>query len=156
MVERYPKLLNLYHSQITFLLARSFFIDLCTAVFSLLARTRVLIQQMLLAVVSIYNKVTDLTDRKQAVKISIGGVQAFREYYPSMNDACTILECVWVKDKFVLHEKIKDSCQEIQVEDQESCSPESSIQYETLALVNEGWNALSSIIHDTYMDILNS
>ncbi|KAF8694928.1 hypothetical protein HU200_038033 [Digitaria exilis] len=123
--------------QITFLLARSFFIDLCTAVFSLLARTRVLIQQMLLAVVSIYNKVTDLTDRKQAVKISIGGVQAFREYYPSMNDACTILECVWVKDKFVLHEKIKDSCQEIQVEDQESCSPESSIQYETLALVNE-------------------
>ncbi|KAF8667155.1 hypothetical protein HU200_053344 [Digitaria exilis] len=123
--------------QITFLLARSFFIDLCTAVFSLLARTRVLVQQMLLDVVSIYNKVTDLTDRKQAVKISIGGVQAFREYYPAMNDACTILDCVWVKDKFVLHEKIKDSCQEIQVEDQKSCGPESSIQYETLALVSE-------------------
>jgi hypothetical protein len=30
---------------------------------------------MLLDVVSLYNKVTDLTDRKQAVKISIGGVQ---------------------------------------------------------------------------------
>ncbi|KAL5676854.1 hypothetical protein ACJX0J_012985, partial [Zea mays] len=26
-------------------------------------------------------------------------------YYPSMNDACTVLECVWIKDKFVLHEK---------------------------------------------------
>nr|CAB3463670.1 unnamed protein product [Digitaria exilis] len=115
-----------------------------------------LLSQMLLDVVSIYNKVTDLTDRKQAVKISIGGVQAFREYYPSMNDACTILEFVWVKDKFVLHEKIKDSCQEIQVEDQKSCGPESSIQYETLALVSEGRNALSPILHDKYMEILNT
>ncbi|CAN6211191.1 unnamed protein product [Urochloa humidicola] len=123
--------------QITFLLSRSFFIDLCTAMFSLLARIRVLIQQMLLDVVSLYNKVKDLTDRKQAIKISIGGVQAFREYYPSMNDACTVLECVWVKDKFVLHEKMKDTCQETQVEDQKSCAPESSIQYETLPLVSE-------------------
>ncbi|RLM85596.1 uncharacterized protein C2845_PM04G20560 [Panicum miliaceum] len=96
-----------------------------------------LLSQMLLDVVSLYNKVTDLTDRKQAVKISIGGVQAFREYYPSMNDACTILDCVWVKDKFVLHEKMKGSCQETQVEDQKSFGPESSIQYETLALVSE-------------------
>jgi len=55
-----------------------------------------------------------------------------------MNDACTILECVWVKDKFVLHEKMKESCQETQVEDKRSCGPESSIQYETLALVSEG------------------
>ncbi|PUZ55781.1 hypothetical protein GQ55_5G240200 [Panicum hallii var. hallii] len=124
-------------TQITFLLARSFFIDLCTAVLSLLARIRVLVQQMLLDVVSLYNKVTDLTDRKQAVKISIGGVQAFREYYPSTNDACTILDCVWVKDKFVLHEKMKGSCQETQVEDQKSFGPESSIQYETLALISE-------------------
>ncbi|XP_025800314.1 uncharacterized protein LOC112880062 isoform X5 [Panicum hallii] len=96
-----------------------------------------LLSQMLLDVVSLYNKVTDLTDRKQAVKISIGGVQAFREYYPSMNDACTILDCVWVKDKFVLHEKMKGSCQETQVEDQKSFGPESSIQYETLALISE-------------------
>ncbi|PVH38358.1 hypothetical protein PAHAL_5G242500 [Panicum hallii] len=134
-------------TQITFLLARSFFIDLCTAVLSLLARIRVLVQQMLLDVVSLYNKVTDLTDRKQAVKISIGGVQAFREYYPSTNDACTILDCVWVKDKFVLHEKMKGSCQETQVEDQKSFGPESSIQYETLALISEGlqlWCSLRS------------
>ncbi|CAO2045746.1 unnamed protein product, partial [Urochloa humidicola] len=72
------------------------------------------------------------------VKISIGGVQAFREYYPSMNDACTVLECVWVKDKFVLHEKRKNSCQETQIEDQKPCAPESSIQYEMLPLVTEG------------------
>nr|CAB3459965.1 unnamed protein product [Digitaria exilis] len=115
-----------------------------------------LLSQMLLDVVSIYNKVTDLTDRKQAVKISIGGVQAFREYYPAMNDACTILDCVWVKDKFVLHEKIKDSCQEIQVEDQKSCGPESSIQYETLALVSEDTKALESIVSWGYPQSLEA
>ncbi|ONM56194.1 uncharacterized protein [Zea mays] len=128
--------------QITFLLARSFFVDLCTAVLSLLARVRVLIQQMLLDVVSIYNKVTDLTERKQAVKISISGVQAFREYYPSMNDACTVLECVWIKDKFVLHEKVKDISQETQVENQKCRDPESTVQYETLALISEDMKIL--------------
>jgi hypothetical protein len=43
-----------------------------------------------------------------------------------------------VKDKFVLHEKMKGSCQETQVEDQKSFGPESSIQYEMLALISEG------------------
>ncbi|KAM0833257.1 hypothetical protein ACQ4PT_064371 [Festuca glaucescens] len=123
--------------QITFLLARSFFIELCTAVLALLARVRVLIQQMLLDVVSLYNKVTDLTDRKQAVKITIDKVQAFREYYPSSNDASTILECVWVKDKFVLHERTKASCQKTQDDDHRSCAPDSAIQYETLGPVTE-------------------
>jgi hypothetical protein len=33
------------------------------------------VSQMLLDVVSVYNRVTDLTDRKQAVKISISGAQ---------------------------------------------------------------------------------
>lgn len=92
---------------------------------------------MLLDIVSVYNKVTDLTDRKQSVKISIDGVQAFREYYPSSNDARHILECVWVKDKFVLHERTKDSCQKAQDEGQKSCALESSIQYETLGVVSE-------------------
>ncbi|KAL5205691.1 hypothetical protein ABZP36_033900 [Zizania latifolia] len=124
--------------QISFLLARSFFVDLCTAVLALLARVRVLIQQMLLDVVSVYNKVTDLIDRKQSVKISIDGVQAFREYYPSSNDVCTFLECVWAKDKFVLHERAKDYCEKAQDKDQKSCAPKSSIQYETLGLVSEG------------------
>ena len=64
--------------------------------------------------------------------------QAFREYYPSMNAACTVLGCVWVKDKFILHEKVKEICQETQVEDQKCCGPESPIQYETLALISEG------------------
>ena len=55
-----------------------------------------------------------------------------------MNAACTVLGCVWVKDKFILHEKVKDICQETQVEDQKCCGPESPIQYETLALISEG------------------
>jgi hypothetical protein len=45
-VASYPKFLNPNYSQITFLLARSFFIELCTAVLALLARVRVLIQQV--------------------------------------------------------------------------------------------------------------
>ncbi|XP_037441612.1 uncharacterized protein LOC119309797 [Triticum dicoccoides] len=128
--------------QISFLLARSFFVELCTAVLALLARVRVLTQQMLLDVVSVYNKVTDLTDKKQAVKISIDKVQAFREYYPSSNDPSTILECVWVKDKFVLHEKTKASSQKTQDEDLKSCTLDSSIQYETLGLVSEEMESL--------------
>ncbi|XP_044396544.1 uncharacterized protein [Triticum aestivum] len=123
--------------QISFLLARSFFVELCTAVLALLARVRVLTQQILLDVVSVYNKVTDLTDKKQAVKISIDKVQAFREYYPSSNDPGTILECVWAKDKFVLHEKTKASSLKTQDDDLKSCTPDSSIQYETLGLVSE-------------------
>jgi len=62
----------------------------------------------------------------------------FQRVLPSMNDACAVLECVWVKDKFVLHEKVKDICQETQAEDQKCCGPESPIQYETLALISEG------------------
>uniref|UniRef100_A0ACD5XCV0 Uncharacterized protein n=2 Tax=Avena sativa TaxID=4498 RepID=A0ACD5XCV0_AVESA len=123
--------------QLTLLFARSFFIEFCTAVLALLARVRVLIQQMLVDVVSVYNKVTDLTDRKQAVKITIDKVQAFREYYPSSNDPSTILECVWVKDKFVLHERTKASCQKTQDEDHKLYSPDLSIQYETLGPVSE-------------------
>ncbi|KAF0914451.1 hypothetical protein E2562_028529 [Oryza meyeriana var. granulata] len=123
--------------QISFLLARSFFVDLCTAVLALLARVRVLVQQMLLDVVSVYNKATDLIDRKQSVKISIGGAQAFREYYPSSNDARTFLECVWVKDKFVLHEKTKGNCEKAQAEDQKPCASESAVLYETLGQVSE-------------------
>ncbi|XP_072148354.1 uncharacterized protein [Setaria viridis] len=109
--------------QITFLLARSFFIDLCTAVFSLLARIRVLIQQMLLMLFHYIIRLQILLIGSRLLRLA--SVEC-REYYPSMNDACTILECIWVKDKFVLHEKMKDSCQETQVEDQKPCGPESS------------------------------
>uniref|UniRef100_A0A0E0QTE8 Nucleolus and neural progenitor protein-like N-terminal domain-containing protein n=1 Tax=Oryza rufipogon TaxID=4529 RepID=A0A0E0QTE8_ORYRU len=86
---------------------------------------------------TVYNKASDLIDRKQSVKISIGGAQAFREYYPSSNDARTFLECVWVKDKFVLHENTKGNCEKTQAEDQKSCASESAVLYETLGQVSE-------------------
>uniref|UniRef100_A0A0D9XFD4 Nucleolus and neural progenitor protein-like N-terminal domain-containing protein n=1 Tax=Leersia perrieri TaxID=77586 RepID=A0A0D9XFD4_9ORYZ len=86
---------------------------------------------------TVYNKATDLIDRKQTVKISIGGAQAFREYYPSSNDARTFLECVWVKDKFLLHEKTKGNCEKAQAEDQKSCASGSAVLYETLVQVSE-------------------
>jgi hypothetical protein len=54
-----------------------------------------------------------------------------------MNDACTVLECVWIKGKFVLHEKVRDICQETQIEDHKCCNPESSIQYETHSLFEQ-------------------
>lgn len=76
--------------------------------------------------------------------------------YPSSNDARNILECVWVKDKFVLHERTKGSCQKAQDEDQKSCALQSSIQYETLGVVSEGWNALPSVLCDICMNILSS
>lgn len=46
-----------------------------TKAFAVASDPLVLASQMLLDVVLLYNKVTDLTGRKQAVKISIGGVQ---------------------------------------------------------------------------------
>lgn len=64
----------------------------------------------LLDVVSVYNKVTDLMDRKQAVRIIIDKVQAFRVLpLKQRNETTTILECVCMKDKFILHENTKAS-----------------------------------------------
>jgi hypothetical protein len=60
------KFLNLNYSEITFLLARSFFIDLCMAVFSLLARVRVLIQQVS---VIIYISMANVVSRKFSNKL---------------------------------------------------------------------------------------
>lgn len=82
--------------------------------------------------------------------------QAFREYYPSSNDACTFLECVWMKDKFVLHEKKKVNCEKAHDEDKKSCVPESSVLYETLEVVSEGWNALPSVLHDICINAMAS
>lgn len=83
-------------------------------------------------------------------------LQAFREYYPSSNDARTFLECVWVKDKFVLHENTKGNCEKTQAEDQKSCASESAVLYETLGQVSEGWNAIFSVLHDIFINTLVS
>lgn len=71
---------------------------------ALLARLRVLVQQILLDVVSVFNMVSSLSQEKQSVKITQEGLEVFREYYPTNKEFVT-LECVWKTDKFVLVEK---------------------------------------------------
>lgn len=89
------------------LLARSFFQSFSLAILALLARLRVLAQQILLDVVSIYNMFST-THGAQSTVPNFGGVEVVREYYPSDNEVIA-LDCVWETDKFVLIEKTNKS-----------------------------------------------
>ncbi|XP_011030825.1 PREDICTED: uncharacterized protein LOC105130155 [Populus euphratica] len=91
-------------TDISTLLARSFFMGFSLTILALLARLRVLVQQILLDVVSVFNMVSSLSQEKQSVKITQEGLEVFREYYPT-NEEFVTLECVWKTDKFVLVEK---------------------------------------------------
>ncbi|XP_061996419.1 uncharacterized protein LOC133714333 isoform X4 [Rosa rugosa] len=93
--------------QISALLARSFFMGFSLTILALLARLRVLVQQILLDVVSVFNMVSSLSQKKQSVKIN-QGVEVFREFYPTQEDFIT-LECVWKSDKFDLLERTQKS-----------------------------------------------
>ncbi|KAM3696480.1 hypothetical protein ACB098_06G042100 [Castanea mollissima] len=95
-------------TEISILLARSFFIGFSLTILALLARLRVLVQQILLDVVSVFKMVSSLSQRKQSVKISQEGIEVFREYYPT-NEEFATLECVWKSDKFVLLERTPKS-----------------------------------------------
>ncbi|OVA11732.1 protein of unknown function DUF4477 [Macleaya cordata] len=75
-------------TEISTLLARSFFMGFSLTILALLARLRVLVQQMLLNVVSVFNMVSSLSQKGQSVKLNRQGI-----------------ECVWEKDKFVLLER---------------------------------------------------
>ncbi|CAH8280378.1 unnamed protein product, partial [Arabidopsis lyrata] len=66
-------------SGISTLLARSFFIGFSVTFLALLARLRVLIQQILLDAVSVFNSVTSTSLKKQSVKIAQDGVEVFRD-----------------------------------------------------------------------------
>ncbi|PRQ31664.1 hypothetical protein RchiOBHm_Chr5g0037971 [Rosa chinensis] len=94
--------------QISTLLARSFFMGFSLTILALLARLRVLVQQILLDVVSVFNMVSSLSQKKQSVKINQEGVEVFREFYPTQEDFIT-LECVWKSDKFDLLERTHKS-----------------------------------------------
>nr|XP_023886792.1 uncharacterized protein LOC111998905 [Quercus suber] len=95
-------------TEISILLARSFFIGFSLTILALLARLRVLVQQILLDVVSVFKMVSSLAQKKQSVKISQEGIEIFREYYPN-NEEFATLECVWKSDKFVLLERAHKS-----------------------------------------------
>ncbi|CAN6560749.1 unnamed protein product [Malus baccata var. baccata] len=90
--------------EISTLLARSFFMGFSLTVLALLARLRVLVQQILLDVISVFNMVSSLCQKQQSVRIVQGGLEVFREFYP-INEEIIILECAWKSDKFELIER---------------------------------------------------
>ncbi|KAL5078206.1 hypothetical protein RYX36_017190 [Vicia faba] len=93
-------------TEISVLFARSFFMGLSVTIMALLARLRVLVQQILLDVVYLFNMVSSLSKKKQSVKITHNGIEVFREFYPvSDDDDCVTLECVWNSDKYILYER---------------------------------------------------
>ncbi|XP_048132565.1 uncharacterized protein LOC115730690 isoform X2 [Rhodamnia argentea] len=89
--------------EISILLARLFFMGFSMTILSLLARLRVLVQQILLDIVSVFNIVSSISQKKQSVKLMHEGVEVFREFYPTHQDYI-MLECIWKIDKFVLLE----------------------------------------------------
>ncbi|CAH8313012.1 unnamed protein product [Eruca vesicaria subsp. sativa] len=95
-------------SGISVLLACSFFIGSSMTFLALLARLRVLIQQILLDAVSVFNSVTSTSLKKQSVKIAKDGVEVFREFYPKDEECFTLLDCVWKTDKYVLLETLQN------------------------------------------------
>ncbi|KAF5728392.1 hypothetical protein HS088_TW21G00539 [Tripterygium wilfordii] len=119
-------------SEISILLARSFFMGFSLMVLALLARLRVLVQQMLHDVVLVFNTVSSLSQKKQSVKIAEEGVEVFREYYPT-NVEFPTLECVWKTDKFVLVERMLKSDHEMQVADHgNDLSRTSAVKYRSI------------------------
>ncbi|CAM8978726.1 unnamed protein product [Rhodiola kirilowii] len=89
-------------SKISIVLAQSFFMSFSVTVLAIIARLRVLVQQILLDVVSVFNTVSSIYRKQQSINI-IQGVDVFRESYPKHKEMIT-LECVWETDKFVLIE----------------------------------------------------
>lgn len=123
--------------QISLLLAKSFFTGFCIMVLALLARLRVLVQQILVDVALVFNKVSFLSRKKHSVKLTQDGIEAFREYHPSSGDFL-ILECIWEEDKFVLSERTQKNNENHQDEDLRALSLETSLQYETIDLFSGG------------------
>ncbi|KAK4355264.1 hypothetical protein RND71_024235 [Anisodus tanguticus] len=64
-------------AEISTLLARSFFMGFSLTVLALLARIRVLVQQILLDVICVFNNVSSLSQREQAIKLSQDGFEVF-------------------------------------------------------------------------------
>lgn len=96
------------HSQISTLLARSFFMGFSLTSLAMLARFRVLVQQMLLDIVQVFNMVSSISQKKQSVKLKQEEIEVFQEYYPLSGEVLT-LECLWEGDKFVLLEKTNET-----------------------------------------------
>ncbi|KAF5205717.1 Calcium-dependent protein kinase [Thalictrum thalictroides] len=94
--------------ELSAMLARTFFMAFSVVNLALLARLRVLVQQILLDVVLVFNMISSSSQKEQSAILTFEGVEIFREYHPSDNDVIA-LECIWEAEKFVLHEKTQKS-----------------------------------------------
>ncbi|KAL5736000.1 hypothetical protein ACOSQ2_030788 [Xanthoceras sorbifolium] len=120
-------------TEVSTLLARSFFMGFSLTILALLARLRVLVQQILLDVVSVFNMVSSLAQKKQSIRITQEGIEVYREFYPT-NEEYVTLECVWNTDKFTLLERSHKSEIESQGGDGENNFPtgDSAVRYQSI------------------------
>ncbi|MED6107843.1 hypothetical protein PIB30_018130 [Stylosanthes scabra] len=118
-------------TEVSILFARSFFMGFSVTIMALLARLRVLVQQILLDVVSLYNMVSSLSKKKQSIKIISNGLEVVREVFPVSQDFVK-LECVWKSDKFILIETKHDPENENQGEDGNVSVDASVVNYDTV------------------------
>ncbi|XP_045819834.1 uncharacterized protein LOC123913228 [Trifolium pratense] len=136
-------------TEISVLFARSFFMGLSVTIMALLARLRVLVQQILLDVVYLFNTVSSLSKKKQSVKITHDGIEVFREFYPISDDDdddYVTLECVWKSDKYILHERKHKYKRENESQGEDSG--------ENLSVQASGvnYNTIESILGDDELD----
>ncbi|VFQ74119.1 unnamed protein product [Cuscuta campestris] len=117
--------------QVSVLLAQSFFMGFSLTVLALLARIRVLVQQMLLDVVCVFNCVSSMSQKKQSVKLNTEGFEVFKEYYPAKGRAVS-LECVWETDKYKLMVR-KGESQEDEMKQDEPINPP-RIKYQSIEM----------------------
>ncbi|KAI3753906.1 hypothetical protein L2E82_25971 [Cichorium intybus] len=123
--------------EISTLLARSFFMGFSMTVLALLARLRVLTQQILLDVVSVFNMVSSLSQKQQSVKLNQEGIEVFREYYPKNEQEVVFLECVWENDKFILQERKSEPDNKIleTTNDDVICEGLSTVEYQSIETI---------------------
>ncbi|KAG2306448.1 hypothetical protein Bca52824_026196 [Brassica carinata] len=135
-------------SGISVLLACSFFIGSSMTFLALLARLRVLIQQVMILLllmcftcscryaVSVFSSVTAISLKKQSVKIAQDGVEVGLSlfFYPKDKECFTLLDCVWKTDKYVLLETLQNLGSSKPIEETVSevvTTRDSLVQYQT-------------------------
>lgn len=89
---------------ISTLLGQTFFMPFALTMLALLARLRVLLQQMLHDVVCVFNIFSSISQDNQYLKHVDEGLKVFRDHYPSHKPSLS-LECDWDGVKFCLLEK---------------------------------------------------
>ncbi|KAK8960580.1 hypothetical protein KSP40_PGU008251 [Platanthera guangdongensis] len=120
--------------QISLLLAKSFFMGFSLTILACLARLRVLVQQILIDVVSVFN-MASAHSQKHSLKVSGEGIEACVEYYTAGGGVPT-LECIWEIDKYVLREISQFHAAKIP-EEERAFPLESRIEYEPLELLGQ-------------------